>query len=65
MKILKVKNKSVHWDCNGTQRLLPVMARRFYKNGYTHVQCNGKVYETSGNENVRWLDDIITIGIPW
>lgn len=65
MKILKVKYKSIRFEMNGTQRLLPVMARRFRKNGYTHVQYHNRVYETSGNENVVWIDKQIEIGVPW
>jgi len=57
MKTLKVKLKSVKLNDAGIMYLLPVMSKRFYKNKYTHVQIDGVVYNTSGNENITWLDE--------
>lgn len=47
MKILKVKQKSVIFDANGTKCLRYVIGNRFLKNDYTHVQIDGKIYPTN------------------
>ncbi len=56
-KILKVRTKSVIYDANDTMSLRYVMAQRFKKNGYTHVQIQGKVYETYLMSGIVWIED--------
>lgn len=56
MKIQKVRTKSVNDDGCGRVSLRYVMAQRFKKHGYTHVQVDGVVYNTSIISNIVWID---------
>jgi hypothetical protein len=57
MRILKVKDRSIDYNGNGTKNLRYVMAQRFKKNGYTHVQLLGIVYPVLIISGIVWIDD--------
>jgi hypothetical protein len=56
MKALKVKKHSLDYDANGTVNLRYVMAQRFKKNGYTHVQLKNKIYSAHVMSWIVWVD---------
>ena len=57
MRIMKVKNKHVKHDANGTSCLKYVMRCRFIKNNYTHVQLGSNVY----SDTIWFTNNIQTI----
>jgi hypothetical protein len=59
MKIMKARNRNVVHDANGTKSLRLVMANRFKKNHYTHIQINNAIYSTSIVSGIVWVDDQI------
>lgn len=61
MKTLSVRNRSIEVNGNGTKNLLPVMARRFKNNGYTHIKNNEVVYNASLVSNMVWIDEPLTL----
>jgi len=55
MKALKVKKHSLDYNGNGTVNLRYVMAQRFKKNGYTHVQLKNKIYPAHVRSGIVWV----------
>ena len=57
---MKVQERQLDFDSNGTVRLNRIMGNRFRKNGYSHIQYKGDVYSCS---SVKW--DIIPNRAVW
>jgi hypothetical protein len=60
MRTMKLKERQLNFDSNGTVSLNRVMGNRFRKNGYSHIQYKGDVYPCS---TVKF--DIIPNKIVW
>jgi hypothetical protein len=56
MKILKARERNIHYDGNGEKSLRIVMGKRFKKNGYTHIQLAGRVVSASVVSGIVWLN---------
>ena len=61
MRIMQIRSRNINFDANGTDYLKYVMARRFIKNGYTHVKFAGITYSTSIVSGIVWIDKPICL----
>lgn len=56
-KVMKVRERNIDSTIGRAGVLRPVMSRRFYKNGYTHVHLNGMIREAKISRGI--FDSVI------